>query len=95
MMGNQIAKPSNFHALHYNFVAKRLREAYDTTRDHPGNVNKVMQLAHNSTLQDLAMSFARKFKEDNERFDPLKFLDQCSPDTELYPFSELWDDGES
>jgi len=83
-----------FHALHYNFVAKRLREAYDTTRDHPGNVTKVMQLSANAMLTDLAVSFAQSFKKDNPNFDPIRFLDACSPDTELYPFSELWESAE-
>lgn len=90
------SKPSpKFHKLHYNFVAKRLREEYDTTRDYPGNMSAVIQLAHNATLTDLAMSFARHFLKDNERFDPIKFLDACSPDTDLYPFSELWESEQS
>lgn len=82
-----------FHALHYNFVAKRLREEYDTSRDTDSGVAKVIRLSHNATLHDLALSFARAFKRDgNPNFDPLQFLDACSPDTELYPFSEMWED---
>lgn len=44
------------------------------------------------SLVKLALRFARRFKDDNELFDPLKFLDRCSPDVDLYPLSELWDD---
>lgn len=97
IMGNQIPKGSNpkFHRLHYNFVAKRLREEYDTSRDTDSGVAKVIRLSHNATLHDLAMSFARSFAKDNPQFDPLRFLDACSPDPELYPFSEMWEDGES
>jgi hypothetical protein len=45
-----------------------------------------------AALVNLALSFAKRFKEDNPKFDPLKFLDACSPDPDIYPISELWED---
>ena len=84
--------PPKFHALHYNFVAKRLREAFDMSDpDKFSAVARTIRLANHAVISDLSMAFARKFMEDNPKFDPLKFLDACSPDPELYPFSELWE----
>lgn len=60
----------------WNLVAKILRE-YASTHD--------MRAA-----SDLALAFARRFSED-EGFDPITWLDKCSPDPDLYPFSELWE----
>lgn len=43
------------------------------------------------TLVSFAIELAKHFKKDNENFDPVRFLDACSPDSERYPLSELWD----
>jgi hypothetical protein len=78
---------SKFSAKDYNFVAKRLREAYPMH----GSSNMTPFKQQRRLLEELAITFAEKYKEDNPNFDPLVFLDQCSPDPEIYPFSELWD----
>lgn len=76
---------------HHNIVAKRIRERFPTGSDYEmGEVpyNKIER----AILSTLALDFAAWFKKDNDRFDPIKFLDACSPDTELYPLSELWEE---
>lgn len=93
MEGNATSTPSNgnkFHALHYNFVAKRLRENFPGVHDYGDS--RAEYLSVSDAFVRLALAFARKFKEDNPRFDPLKFLDACSPDPEQLPFSEHWED---
>jgi hypothetical protein len=62
----------------WNLVAKILRNA---ARD-PQSLSR-------NALTDLALAFAERFQQD-EGFDPLDFLDKCSPDIDLYPLSELW-----
>lgn len=74
-----------FHARDYNFVAKRIREVFPMEQGERSMIER-------SILCILAMKFAHAYLEDNRLFDPLKFLDQCSPDAELYPLSELWGD---
>lgn len=86
---------AKFHAMYYNFIAKRIREHFDVGRVDDTPVNRVMSMTNRAVLADLAMDCARKFKEDNPSFDPLKFLDQCSPDVDMYPLSEMWDDAQS
>lgn len=59
-------------------------KACDTARDSIG------------ALTRLALRFAKRFYDDCAEadeglvFDPLMFLDQCSPDPDSYPLSELW-----
>jgi hypothetical protein len=38
----------------------------------------------------MALVLAKRFEKDNPLFDPIAFLDACSPDVERYPLSELW-----
>jgi hypothetical protein len=82
---------AKYHAMFYNMVAKRIREKFDMGWPGETGVQRLMSQTNRLVLSDLAMDFAKKFAEDNPSFDPLKFLDQCSPDSELYPLSELWE----
>ena len=84
-----------FHPMYYNFIAKRIREQFDMGSNDETAVNKVMSMTNRAVLSDLALACAKRFKEDNPEFDAVKFLDQCSPDSEMYPMGELWEDGES
>jgi hypothetical protein len=91
-MPDPVENKARFHAMHYNFTAKRLREAFDMSRmDDENGVTRVIQMTNHAVLCDLAVSFAVAYAKDNPSFDPLKFLDACSPDVDLYPFSEAWD----
>lgn len=84
---------SKFHALHYNFVAKRLRNHYpmDSVYGERTVTRLVENTAVRRVIENIALEFAQKFLKDNPGFDPVKFLDQCSPDKDLYPLSELWE----
>jgi hypothetical protein len=88
-----------FHKAHYNILAKQIRErltvavdfysrGYERYKDSDrrGDYYAV------EALVTLALDLAKRFKEDNENFDPLKWLDQCSPDEDKYPLSELWEE---
>lgn len=81
-----------FSTQHYNAIAKEIREIFPITQ-YPDDRGREEFLAYGRTwLMDLALNLAKRFKKDNPRFDPLKFLDACSPNSELYPLSELWKD---
>lgn len=79
-----------FTRQHYNIIAKDIREEFpmwnpmDATEK-----NDVM--SQRTVLVNLALRLAYRFQEDNPNFDPCKFLDACSPDTDVYPLSELWE----
>lgn len=91
---------------HYNAVAKEIREELTKALDfykhgyEPSVILKKDQASYYATevLVKLALRFADRFDKDFAQadeglaFDPLKFLDQCSPDEDMYPLSELWED---
>lgn len=72
----------------HNLTAKILRTAYPTGKF----ANDMLEeaLLTRRTIEGIALAFAHRFMED-EGFDPLAFLDKCSPDVDSYPLSELWD----
>lgn len=76
-----------FTAKDHNFIAKRIREQNWHERD-----NSHIAHAMRHSLTYLALDLAKHYWEDNDRFDPLKFLDACSPDPDQLPLSELWGD---
>lgn len=78
---------NKWSAQHYNALAKEIRELFPT-------LNNDIALAKRATLTTLALNLATRFVDDNERFDPLMFLDACSPNTDLFPLSELWENYE-
>jgi hypothetical protein len=83
-----------FSAQHYNAIAKDIREEFSEHMAIPtgGEHTRSVDMSYRAALCNLAIRFAKRFQKDNERFDPLKFLDACSPNTDLYPLSELWED---
>lgn len=93
---------SKFSAQHYNAIAKDICEEFEkyvkadfnhifeNEQDYKKAVD--FKLATTGALVRLALRFAHRFKEDNDRFDPLKFLEACSPNNDLYPLSELWEE---
>jgi len=78
---------NKFTAQHHNAIAKDFREQLAR---YPGNTRDAK--VSRGALVALAMRMAQRFKDDNPRFDPLKFLAACSPDDKLYPIEELWED---
>lgn len=82
---------------HYNAIAKEIREAMPPYRSNEDETGRC-EVRIRGTLVALALSFARRFKEDSDeasygyKFNPLKFLDACSPDPDVYPLSELWEE---
>lgn len=70
--------------VQYNLVAKKLRDRFPAR----GNTDSIRLVR--GVLIELAMEFAKSFQADNPEFDPILFLDQCSPNPDLYPISELW-----
>lgn len=80
-----------YHPMFYNFVAKRLRQNYPNGDAHTSRERVAQQVAQR-IVEDIALEFADRFLADNPEFDAVRFLDSCSPDTDLYPISELWED---
>jgi hypothetical protein len=86
-----VPNKAKYHKLHYNLVAKVLRDRFEEYVNDGGTTNSMTKLIQTSVVVSIALDFAHKFLMDNPSFDPLKFLDACSPDVDLYPLSELWD----
>ena len=94
---------SKFSSQHYNSLAKTIREEWYEIADMDIRTTGMAQEDLESMVAwrrkitfiygKLCMALARKFKADNERFDPVKFLDACSPDLDAIPLGELWDEG--
>lgn len=70
----------------HNTVAKVMREEWPAH-----HVNNAQVRAATHTHVSICLNFAKRFAEDDATFDPVAFLDKCSPDPELYPLSELWE----
>lgn len=94
-----MAKSPLFHRAHYNIIAAQLREHFPVDDKYQDGYGMGLTIHDNlrgtrqrAVITDLALSLAKRFKEDNELFDPLRFLDACSPNVDLYPLSELWED---
>lgn len=76
-------------------VAKQIREEYAKAEYRAiDDGDQIAKMAHRRALEDLAIAFAKRFNQD-AGFDPLAWLDKCSPDPVLYPFSELWEEDEA
>lgn len=84
-----------FHRGHYNIIAAQFRDMIAETMgtDSPGE--NAMAILARVTLAEFCMRLAQRFEQDNPEFDALKFLEQCSPDNDSYPITELWLDRDS
>ncbi len=92
-----MATKSMFTRQHHNALAKEIREVFPTQEPSredstAGRKQIELNLIERAVLTTLALNLAKRFQADNPRFDPLKFLDECSPNTDLYPLSELWEE---
>lgn len=77
-----------FNKKDYNFVAKRFRERFPTDYDVSTKQDVLLQ---RTMLTVLMLDFAEAYLRDDPKFDPLWFLDACSPDEDVFPLSELWE----
>jgi hypothetical protein len=83
-----------FHRAHYNALAKEIRELFPIDEhilDSELYETRTRLIHYRTCLTELALSLCKRFKEDNPRFDPIKFLEACSPDNDLYPLAELYE----
>lgn len=88
---------SKFNAATYNMVAKRFRETLDPLMQpwrYEGEKTEEKRhlLSVRGVVVNMALDFAAAFKKDNPKFDHLAWLDKCSPNVDLYPLSQLWED---
>jgi len=85
-----------FNVGHYEIIAARFRNALEPYMQ-PQNFTEVVDtdtviaVSVRSAIVVLAVDFAKRLQADNADFDPVRFLDRCSPNTELYPLGELWE----
>jgi len=77
-----------FQRQHHNAIAKLMRDNWPADLHNERKVELAVRGHHVNTC----INFARYLKWDNPFFDPLHFLDACSPDSDMYPLSELWDE---
>lgn len=78
--------PVKFDRQHYNALAKIMRENF------PDEDADDVSYRHGRTQHVfICMKMANYFKSTDQGFDPIKFLDACSPDVDVYPLSELWE----
>jgi len=75
-----------FNTAHYEIIAKQFR-----TKLEPLFTDVEGDAGARAALVDLALGLTKRFALDNELFKPELFLDRCSPDTDRYPLSELWE----
>jgi hypothetical protein len=89
-----------FGVGHYEVIAARFRHALEpymqqkdalALMDGKVDNDTVIAMSIRSALVVLAVDFAKRLQADNSDFDPVKFLDRCSANPEMYPLSELWD----
>lgn len=84
---------------HFNALAMEIRKRLEAALSFHNNWSNLRgyddkgRYYATEALVVLAINLAKRFEKDNPRFDPIRFLDACSPDTDLYPLSELWEDG--
>jgi hypothetical protein len=81
-----------WHRGHHNALAKMIREVFPMPEPTDEPQQRIQNNSARAVLSLLALDAARRFKEADESFDHLAWLDQCSPDPESLPFSELWED---
>ena len=100
-MREQDINRKTFHRAHYNILAKRVRIALEPWMQPDGSQqydftqarDNAEVLAIRSALVMFAIGLAQRLQADSEEFDPVLFLNNCSPDEELYPIGELWEEG--
>lgn len=66
---------------HLNAIAYDIRNQFPTEHEYT---------AERHAITMLALKLARRFAKRNPSFDPVKWLNQCSPDVDLFPLGELW-----
>lgn len=80
-----------FHRAHYNIIAAQIQRQYAVVISNRYDGMDIEQ----RSLEDLALNLAKRLKQDNpHRFDPVAFLNDCSPNIDLYPLGELWRDND-
>lgn len=73
-----------------NAVALVLRENWPAHHENNAQVRAATQ-----THVSIAIGAAKWFAKHDPNFNPVEWLDKCTPYPELYPLSELWEVDES
>jgi hypothetical protein len=84
------AKPQipRFNRYHYNLLAKMIRERFS---NYTYDDDKSMLIGARAAILELALDLTKAFERDNPNFDPMRFLEACSSDNDLYPFTEVYE----
>jgi hypothetical protein len=83
-----------WHQGHFNAIAKDIRSEFPVSDYDDSDRMKKEKMVQRATLADLALRFAARFKKADPEFNVFAWLDQCSPDPETYPLSELWEESD-
>jgi hypothetical protein len=86
-----------WHQGHYNAIAKDIRSEFPMDKQLAKDEHNSRRdyMVARSTLADLAMRLAARFKKADPEFNVFSWLDQCSPDPENYPISDLWEESDA
>lgn len=105
LKARQEHKSKRWTSIHYNAIAKEIRELFPITPNDEYNEvssSEWVQIekeenAQRTVLVNLAINLAKRFMQDSDEavegyvFDPIKFLNACSPNLALYPLGDLWE----
>jgi hypothetical protein len=72
-------------------LAQVIRDRLETNGSYMVGSGHDKMVARNEDIR-LALNIARELADNSDNFNPLDFLDCCSPDPEIYPLSELWEE---
>lgn len=90
MTTNARANARLFHRAHHNILAAQIRRQFEIYMSNAGGHSPALNSVF--VVNNLALALAARLLEDNDNFEPIEFLNACSPNQELYPLSELWED---
>lgn len=91
-----MATRPTFAEYHANVIAKEIRALFplpsaDMVKPNSQIIKeRELDMVRRGVLAALALNLAKRFKKDGLEY--MKFLERCSPDNDLFPITELWDE---
>jgi hypothetical protein len=67
----------NWNRLHFNKIAKVIREKRKDPRDHHDSTEYWLEIGRQDLLNELTLEFAEYFRDQNPSFDANGFIEAC------------------
>jgi hypothetical protein len=90
-----------FHRGHYNIIAAQFRRSIERIETKSVRIARETQAIDTVVLVAtailthvglMAVEMAKRLQQDNpNNFNPIDFLNACTPSTDRYPLAELWE----